>query len=829
MHLNVNSYRHKFGYISDMLNKQCVDYLAISETKLDDSFHKSQFMVEGYSLYRQDLTNSSGGLLVYVRDDLPHRRMVHVEINKDGFESLCLELTIGKSKTILSCIYKHPKVTKELFFKYFCDLSDSLLRSHEDLIYLGDMNCCPTKSSAIQDISEQYDLTNLIKEPTCHKGPTPSLLDVILVSNARRYADTLNVLCSISDFHSIIGAATKRFVPSQKPRTIHYRSYKNFDESEFLNSVASAPFHVIDIFDEIDDMAWYTSALMRNIIDEHAPMKTRVVKCDSVPYMTSALRKAQYKRNMARNRFRRFGKQCWEENRRARNHVVKIRKQSMQKYFKEHCLKHDRNFRATISPFFSDKRLRNGHNISLRENDNVETDPSNVSELFNDYLSRVAMDIGFDDRISSTSDAVDKHNSHPSVMKIRQQYGNESTFRFNLVDENCVALILRNINPRKATGYDHIPGKIVRIAHQELSFPITRLINTAITANAFPSNMKLAEISPGHKKDDNLIRGNYRPVSVLPILSNVYETVMNDPLFGYFLDKFLEFLSAFRKRYSCQSVLLKAVDDWKYALDQNLKTGVVFMDLSKAFDCLPHNLLIAKVHAYGVDWSACELLADYLSHRLQRVKIETARSSWAELSKGVPQGSILGPLLFNIFVNDLFLFVEKCTLYNYADDNSMSYSSSTLQDALSSLLNDCKIAVEWFGNNGMKANPTKFQFMVLSPNPTDDIELKLDENTILKPEKSVKALGVIIDNRLTFSDHISACCLKAARQLNALARISKYLDPKSKNVIYNSFIRSNFEYCPLSVEKQKIKNLKRFKNDRYEFCMILMSYHMKNY
>ena len=156
----------------------------------------------------------------------------------------------------------------------------------------------------------------------------------------------------------------------------------------------------------------------------------------------------------------------------------------------------------------------------------------------------------------------------------------------------------------------------------------------------------------------------------------------------------------------------------------------------------------------------------------------------------------------------------------------MSYSSSTLQGVLSSLLNDCKIAVEWFGNNGMKANPTKFQFMVLSPNPTDDIELKLDENTILKPEKSVKALGVIIDNRLTFSDHISACCLKAARQLNALARVSKYLDPKSKNVIYNSFIRSNFEYCPLvwhfcgKTNNTKLENIQerslRILHDTYE-------------
>ena len=227
------------------------------------------------------------------------------------------------------------------------------------------MNGCPIKSNTIQNICEQYDLTNLIKEPTCHKGPTLSLLDVILVSNARRYSATLNVYCDISDFHNIIGAATKRFAPSQKPRIILYRSYKNFSESEFVNSVASAPFHVMDIFDEIDYMAWYTSALLRNIIDEHAPMKTRIVKCDSLPYMNSAFRKSQYKRNMITNKFKRFGKQYWEENRRARNHVVKIRKQSIQKYFKDRCAKNDRNFWATLSPFFSDKRFRDRQNMTM--------------------------------------------------------------------------------------------------------------------------------------------------------------------------------------------------------------------------------------------------------------------------------------------------------------------------------------------------------------------------------------------------------------------------------------------------------------------------------
>ena len=272
---------------------------------------------------------------------------------------------------------------------------------------------------------------------------------------------------------------------------------------------------------------------------------------------------------------------------------------------------------------------------------------------------------------------------------------------------------------------------------------------------------------------------------------------MNEQLSDYFITILNKLLCAFRKNYSCQSLLVKMVDEWKMALDKRYITGTVFMDLSKAFDCLPHGLLIAKCHAYGLSAPACELLTDYLSHRKQRVKIGNTRSSWADLRKGVPQGSILGPLLFNIFINDLFLFIENCSLYNYADDNTVSFSAPSLSDVISNLQLDCNHAIDWFTTNGMKANPNKFQFMILSSSSLAPVELVLDGNTCITSQDCVKVLGITIDKKLTFNEHISLCCTKAARQLNAFARISKYLNQNSRRAIHHSFITSNFSYCPL--------------------------------
>ena len=209
----------------------------------------------------------------------------------------------------------------------------------------------------------------------------------------------LNTNYCLSDVHNIIGASIKRFAPSQKPRKISYRSFNHFNDSDFLYDMSSAPFHVAEIFDEVVDMAWYTSTLITDVVDFHAPVKSKFVKYKPVPYMNSRLRKALYTRNMARNKFKKFGKSHWEENRRERNRVVSIRKQSIKKYFSKKCEKPDQNFWATIKPFLTDKKFKGNATIILNENEKTVTDPYEVAEIFNKYFVSIASEIGPSDPI----------------------------------------------------------------------------------------------------------------------------------------------------------------------------------------------------------------------------------------------------------------------------------------------------------------------------------------------------------------------------------------------------------------------------------------------
>ena len=250
----------------------------------------------------------------------------------------------------------------------------------------------------------------------------------------------------------------------------------------------------------------------------------------------------------------------------------------------------------------------------------------------------------------------------------------------------------------------------------------------------------------------------------------------------------------FRKGYSAQHCLLVMLEKWKITLDKKGCCGVLLTDLSKAFDCLSHDLLIAKVDAYGFEYMSTKLIYSYLINRHQRVRINSNYSTWSDIITGVPQGSILGPLIFNIYLIDLFLFTDDADIANYADDNSPYACDLDMDAVILQLEKDSKVLLEWVSNNDLKANPDKFHLLLSDPNP--NLSVEVDRFTIPN-SKYEKLLGVTIDNKLTFNQHVTGLCKKASQKLHALARVSQYMNIEKRKVIMRAFINAQFGYCPL--------------------------------
>ena len=704
----------------------------------------------------------------------------------------------------------------------FVLLCDVVIKETANVVILGDFNCDQLKNDSLSTICDSFDIHNLVSSPTCFKNPEGTLIDVCLVTKPLRFKNTLNIDCWLSDFHNFICVTTKLQSPKTAPNVIQYRSMKNFDKEHYVSDLYSLsdamPCNVLDV-----NLCTRTLCEhLTNVIESHAPIKTKTIRNRGVPYMNSELRKLQYQRNMARNAKNKHpSRDNHEKYRKLRNKCVKMRLSSQRKYFKQRCDggPKSQNFWPTIKPFLSNKN-RNMSNIMLCENDAIVNDLVSVANIFNKYFTDIADKIGFNDPIPvdyRNDDVfwsmVSKYDNHPSIIAIKGNISGSMSFEFSKVTVNELYNILVKLNVRKATGFDGIPSKFLRIGAAPLAALISDIVNMSISECTFSDILKYAEIASLFKRLDSLKKENYRPVSVLTALSKIFENVFNMQMSQYFDLIFSNFLSGFRHKYSCQTTLVRMIEEWKEALDNGKMVGAVAVDLSKAFDSLPHGLLIAKLVAYGMDIKSCKLISSYLFNRYQRVKVGSSKSDWRQIKRGVPQGSTLGPLLFNVFINDIFFMKTDCSIFNYADDNCLSLAGTTTAYIENTLAKETEILKKWFKENSLEANPTKFQSMLISSKGEKETDLSLVIDGIeIDPANNIKVLGITIDQCLKFNKHIADMCSKAGRQLNVLQRLRGSLDFDSHMAIYKTFIISNFNYCPLVWMFSSKKSLTNIEN-----------------
>ena len=287
--------------------------------------------------------------------------------------------------------------------------------------------------------------------------------------------------------------------------------------------------------------------------------------------------------------------------------------------------------------------------------------------------------------------------------------------------------------------------------------------------NHWPNVWKRGEWIPILKKEDPQERANYRPVTVLTAVDKVFEQLICKQLTAMFETIFDPFLSAYRSTFSCETTLLRLIEDCKQAADNGHSSVMLSTDMSKAFDSLHPKLLLAKLKAYGLSDSALTLVRSYFSNREKRTRVQgNCTSEWGAVNRGCPQGSSLGPLLWNVYQNDLFYCGVNSQLSAYTDDHQLYYSNKDLNTATEVIKNDGTKTSSWYKTNFLEGNYSKYQAMLMAKN-TQQSELVIDDHRIDFTD-AFKLLGVTIDKDLNFSQHISQVCLKTSRMIGVLQK-----------------------------------------------------------
>ena len=390
--------------------------------------------------------------------------------------------------------------------------------------------------------------------------------------------------------------------------------------------------------------------------------------------------------------------------------------------------------------------------------------------------------------------ALKSFEQHPSILEIRNKVS-VSLFSFNTVPVEDVVFEIMFINSNKASAHNNIPVKNFKL-NSDISSPVLHLIiNKAIIECIFPDKLKYADIAPLHKCAETTNKKNYRPISMLPLVSKVFERILYKQI-GYFInEKLFRYMCGYRTGYNTQYALMTLLEQWRTTLDNQGYAGIAIMDLSKAFDTVNYELLLAKLHAYGFGKSALTMVNSYLTNRWHRTKINSSYSTWRELLSGVPQGSILGPLLFNIYLNDLFFILDETNVCNYADDTGLHACDKELNEVIRCLEHDSCLAIEWFENNYMKLNKDKCN-VLFAGHKFEHLWLDVGNNRIWESNYE-KMLGILIDNSLIFDNYVAKICRKSSRKLTALARLTSILPFCKMNILMASFFLSQFSYCPL--------------------------------
>ena len=822
--MNIAHLPNKVHDVNVFINKtQPFHIFGISETHCQSNIPNTLLHIPNFHVIRRDMSKSSPGttgLAVYIHNSVKKYVRRRPDLESDQVECIWLELKTPQTRNLLiGNLYRNPK-SKNDWYENFLSMYDKVAKRNPNIIMMGDFNIDLLKPHTSWETTIcPLGLEQLVPTPTrvTERG-TATLIDHIY-SNLPRATNDIRVHNLAASDHSPVSCTWSIKLPKEKKQShtyISFRSYKNFKEADFLGDLAEAPFH--EVYEETTPDAaldrWYSIFLP--ILNKHAPIKRRRVKNKTFPpWLSQEIIQAM----KIRDRYRK--QKLWDKFKQERKHVKTLVRRA-KKAMVDKLIKAGKD----VSSLWRAMAVVTGGS----NKDAAGIPPDLSANEFNKHFVSIA------ETLSPTQEGDESIFCSDELKQFcSNKLSGAQPFHIPSLSAQEVRKAILSLKPKKSGGPDEINAHVLKCSIPYTSNTLTYIYNLCIQQNSFPQKLKNAKVVPIPKTKDRNDVNNYRPISLVSVLCKPLERHIHKHLTNYLESHSLihPLQSGFRSKHSCHTAVARMTDTWLTAIDKGNITGTVFLDLKKAYDLVDHRKLLNKLKLYLGDSpsqtpdpprqaedsesystqplspdststhpDALSFFQSYLSDRHQFVSVNGATSNLENVTRGVPQGSVLGPLLFGLFINDLplhikdqtvscDLFADDTTIHTHGSDTNIPSIQSRLQSGLDKVSS-------WCDKNSMVVNPTKTKCMVIATRQrrqTKPLTLNLDlGGQPIRQVREHNLLGVTVDEDMRWESHTTSTCKVISSNVHLLSKLKDFVDIHGRILFYNAHIKSHIDY-----------------------------------